>query len=162
LIELIAVIVVLGILSAVAVPSLTSLGDTRERMAAHVLLRDLTFARQYAVATGTTTWVVFDASAETWQVLAEDPLSPGRAGASVMTDPATGAPFERTLGADEFVGVGIVSAAFDGNDEIGFDWLGRPFNAAETALAAQGVVTLTGGDVVNVVVGTGYAKHVAP
>jgi len=113
LIELVAVLVIVAVLAAVAVPSLDAIGETRAAMAARQLLRDLTFARQRAVATGTRTWVVFDIDAETWSVLGEDPAAPGRAGATVLTDPATGRDHVQRLDAGSFVGVGISSAAFD-------------------------------------------------
>ncbi|MDY7107214.1 MAG: prepilin-type N-terminal cleavage/methylation domain-containing protein [Planctomycetota bacterium] len=162
LIELVAVMVIVAILAAVAVPSLDRLGETRAGMAAKHLLRDLTFARQRAVATGTVTWVVFDPDAETWSVLGEDPDAPGRAGAATLTDPATGRAHVQQLGAGSFVGVQIVSAAFDDDVEVGFDWLGRPLNAAEDALGADGTVTLSGGAVIRVTATTGYITHTAP
>ena len=162
LIELIAVIVILGILSIVALPAMNSMDDTRTTMASRQLLRDLTFARQHAVATGTVTWVVFNTGAETWQILEEDTSNPGRANATVMTDPATGQSYTITLGTDAYAGTEVVSAAIDADVEVGFDWLGRPLNAAETALAAQGVVTLNDGHVVNIAAETGYAEYVAP
>ena len=55
LIELIAVLVIVAVLAAAAVPTLDRVGETRSAMAAKNLLRDLTWARQRAVATGTTT-----------------------------------------------------------------------------------------------------------
>ena len=162
LIELVAVLVIVAVLAAVAVPTLDAIGGTRATMAAKQLLRDLTFARQRAVATGTVTWVVFDTAAETWSILTEDPDNPGRAGATLMSDPATGRSYTQTLGAGSFVGVQIVSAAFDGDVEVGFDWLGRPLSASESSLAAQGSVTLTANHVVNVAQTTGYASYAAP
>ena len=162
LIELIAVIVMTAVLAAVAVPTFNQLADTRAAAAAKQLLRDLSFARQRAVATGTTSWVVFDAGAETWSVLAEDPDNPGRANASIITDPPTGQTFVQTLGTGAFQGVEIVSADFDGDAEVGFDWLGQPLNATGGALAASGSATLSGTHGVSVVATTGYVSYVAP
>ena len=82
LIELIAVIVILAILSATAVPTLSAITVNRQRQAARQLLRDMTLARQWAVATGTRTWVIFDTGAETWTVKAEDPEEGNFAGAA--------------------------------------------------------------------------------
>ena len=162
LIELIAVMIVVGILAAAVAPVLSATASTRAAMAARHLVRDLTFARQRAVATGTRSWVVFDTAADTWSVLAEDPNSPGRINAAVLTDPATSGPFVQSLGVNQFVGVQLVTAAFDGNDEIGFDWLGRPLNQTEAALAAQGSVTLSGSHVVTVEVGSGFVAYAPP
>jgi prepilin-type N-terminal cleavage/methylation domain-containing protein len=162
LVELIAVIAIAAIIAGTAVPALSSLSESRTAVAARDLVRDLSFARQRAVASGTRSWVRFDAAAETWSVLVEDPASPGRAGASVMTDPATGRSFVVALGQPPLDGVTIASATFDGGAEVGFDWLGEPLNVAETALAADGAVTLSGGAVVTVRKGTGYVSQTAP
>ena len=162
LIELIAVMVIVGILAAVAAPVLSAATGARAAMAAKQLVRDLTFARQRAVATGTRSWVVLDTAADTWSVLAEDPSSPGRINAAVLTDPATSGPFVQSLGVNQFVGVQVVTAAFDGNVEIGFDWLGRPLNQTEAALAAQGSVTLSGSHVITVEVESGFVAYTPP
>lgn len=155
LLELVAVMVIAGILAISAVPAMNSLADARADTAARDLHRDLSFARQRAVATGTRTWVVFDTAVETWSVLAENPSSPGRAGAAAITDPATGSAMTKRLGINAYGGVSVLSAAFDGAAEVGFDWLGQPLNSTESALAAPGSVQLTGGRIVSVVPGTG-------
>ena len=162
LIELLAVPVIVAVLAAVAVPTLDTMGDTRAAMAGRQVLGDLTFARQRAVATGTVSWVVFDPDGETWSVLSEDPTAPGRAGATVLNDAATGRAYTRRLNVGSFVGVQIISASFDSDVEVGFDWLGRPLNASETALAAEGEVVLSGGCVIRVAATTGYAAYVSP
>jgi len=156
LIELLTVLVIGAILAATAAPAMSSLGDSRAAVAARRLAGDLIFARQWAVATGTGTWVVFDTGAERWSVLVEDPASPGRSGAAAMIDPATGQAITVTLGAGSFAAVDLVSASFDGGLEVGFDWLGRPLNSAESSLTATGTVTLSGGHQVQVVAGTGH------
>ena len=51
---------------------------------------------------------------------------------------------------------------FDGGTEVGFDWLGRPLNASETSLAANGAVTVSGGHFLTVVKDTGHAIHFGP
>ncbi len=154
--------VMIGVVAIVAIPSIASLGADRASMAAQQLLRDLSFARQRAVASGTRAWVVFDTVAQTWSVLAEDPAAPGRAGAAVIIDPATGQDFIQTLDVKQFIGVQLVAVGFDGDVEIGFDWLGQPLNATENPLAATGSVTLTGTHVVNVAIDTGFVTYVRP
>ncbi len=164
LIELIAVMILTGILAASAIPAIASLAETRSAMAARQLQRDLSFARQRAVATGTRSWVSFDTAAETWTVLAEDPANPGRVNATVLTDPATGKPFIHSLDTGPFAGVQLLSAEFPGvgDNEIGFDWLGQPLDETENPLAATGSVTLTGNHVVNVATDTGYVTYAGP
>lgn len=164
LIELVAVLVILSIIAISAIPVLASLDDTRGGMAARELVRDLTYARQRAVATGTRTWVQFDTAAETWTVLAEDPTNPGKANASVITDPGTGTPFVKTLATGSFAGVELVSAAFTGgaDNDLGFDWLGRPLDKNETLLTSQGAAQVSGGHQVTIEAVTGHIAYVAP
>jgi len=90
LVELIVVITVVGIVSAVCVSSLTSLGSTREAAAARQLLHDLSYAREVALMTGTRTWVRFNLQAGTYSLLSESVATPGRANATALSDPATG------------------------------------------------------------------------
>lgn len=162
LIELVAVMVVVSILALTAAPALSVTTGTRAGMAATQLHRDLTYARQHAVATGARTWVVFDTGADSWSLLGENPLSPGRLGATALTDPGTGEPFLVTLGAGSFRGVDVLSAAFDGDVEVGFDWIGRPLSASENALSTDGVVTLNEGYVVGVAAATGHVTLTVP
>lgn len=162
LIELIAVLLIVAIIAATAAPAMSGLGDTRAAMAAKHMLRDLAFARQRAVATGTPTWVVIDTAGQTWTILTEDPDNPGRSNATTLPDPATNGDYVIDLADDSFAGVSLTAASFDGAQEIGFDWLGRPLNAAESSLAAQGSVTFTGNHRVTVEVTTGLAKYVKP
>lgn len=160
LIELVAIIVLVGIMAGVALPSLSNLAGTRSGAAGKQLLRDLTFAQQRALTTGTVSWVVFNTGAGTWSILAENPASPGRAGATVITDMATGKPFVTTVGVNEYVGVSMTACNFDGATEVGFNWLGKPLNSTGAALAAQGSVTLSAGNRVTVEAVTGCIRYV--
>ena len=150
LVELTMVIVVVAILAAVSFPRLTSLPTTRARYAARQLFKDLTFARERAISTGTRSFVVFAPASETYTLLAENPSNPGRANAVIIDDPSSGQPFVRTFGSSEFVGVDLVSAVFDGAAEVGFDWNGRPLNSTQSDLSATGTITLSGGNLVQV------------
>ena len=160
LLELITVIVIAAILAGVAVPTLSGLAGARSGMAGKQIHRDMTFARQRSVATGVVSWVVFNSGAGTWSVLAENPASPGRAGATMLNDMATGRPYTTTLGAANYVGVSITSCNFGGGQEIGFDWLGKPRISDSTSLAAQGSVVLSGGNRVTVEAITGHIAYV--
>ena len=162
LVELVAVMILTGILAATAIPALGSLTSSRHAAAARDLARGLSQARQRALATGAATWVILDADAESWSVLNEDPLNPGRAGALPTIDPATGAPLIVRLDGGAFVEAAIIGVDFDGAAEIGFDWMGRPLNASETPLAAEGEIQLSGGHLVHVEPDTGHVTHVAP
>ncbi len=162
LLELVAVMVIAGILAGVAVVTLSTTTGNRSKMAADQLLRDLTFARQRAVATGTPSWLQVDTGApNTWTILAEDPVSAGTgwSDAAILDDPATNQPFVQTLGVAPFIGVDLLTVGFDGNDKVKFDWLGQPRTwdgATETPLALDGTVTLSGGHTVTVEAETGH------
>ena len=159
LVEIMAVATVTAIIAAVAIPSLATIPATRRAAAARSIARDLTLARERAIATGAAHWAVFDAAAETYSILAEDPDNPGRAAAAILADPASGHPWTRTLGAAESAGVSIISVSFDAAAEVGFDWLGRPLNATEAALAAEGTIAITGGHTILVEPGTGLVSR---
>lgn len=159
LIELVAVTVITGALAAVAIPSFTALAASRTAYGTRQIVRDISYARERAVSTGTRTWVVFNVALNRYSVLAENPASPGRAGAMVLSDPAnTGTTYLQVFGTGAFSGVTINSATFDAGSEIGFDWLGGPLNVSETALAVQGTVTLNSGYSVTVQPLTGLTR----
>ena len=116
----------------------------------------------FAVGAGARVWVDFDADAEQWAMLIEDPDNPGKSNATEIVDPATGHAMQITLGTGDLIGSAIASVAFDGDVSVGFDWIGKPLNAAESALAADGTVTLQGGAVITVVAGTGHVRLTLP
>jgi Tfp pilus assembly protein FimT len=156
---MVVVIALTAILAAVAAPALSSAPALRAKVASRQLLRDLTYARQRAIATGTTVWVVFNASTESWSLLAESPASPGRAGASAITDMASGYDYTQTLNTGLFPGVEIVSVGIDSGNEIGFDWLGQPLNASQTALTSQAIITLSGSNTIRIEPRTGHVRY---
>lgn len=160
LIEVIVVMVIVAIMAAVAVPAFSNARSSKAAVAARMIQRDLTYARERAIATGTRTWVVFSAGTNSYSVLSENTASPGRAGASVMTDPnGSGKTFVQYLNTGELTGVTMTGATFDAGSEIGFDWVGKPYNSTSAALSAAGTVTLSvGGYTVTVQPSTGLAK----
>lgn len=155
--ELIVVMTITAIMAASAAPSLLNLGSTRSAAAARQLVRDLTFARQRSIATGTRHWVVFNTSAQTWSVLIENTASPGRAGATALNDFATGRPFVQTMNTAPFTAISLTAVSIAGSNEVGFDWRGKPLNASEAALSTDGTITLTGSRTVTIKANTGYA-----
>ena len=162
--ELAAVMVVTAIIAGTAIVSLSGTVGNRPTMAARQFQRDLTFARQRAVATGARTWVevLINVNEDEWKVLAEDPDNPGKGNATVLNDPATNGPFIQQVETGQYIGVEITSTIFDAGNDIGFDWLGRPLNATEALLAVQGSVTFTDGHIVTVEPDTGHVAYVAP
>jgi prepilin-type N-terminal cleavage/methylation domain-containing protein len=145
LIELVAVIVITAILAGVAVPALSSIGGSRSAAAGRAIGQHLSFARERALNSGNRVWVVFDPAAESYQLLAEPDAGAGLADAQPLADPATGRTLGLTLGVEQFVGVGIATASFDGAATVGFDWLGGPLAQSGDPLATEGEVVLDSG-----------------
>lgn len=162
LIELIAVMILVGTLAVAAAVSFASIPTSRQALAARRIEADLSFARERAMATGLSHWVVFNTGSSSYSLLAEDPQNPGRAGALAVTDPATGASFVQRLNFNEFAGVTLVSVSADAAAEIGFNWKGEPLNAANTALAANATVTVSGTHQVITQMSTGMVSYDAP
>lgn len=162
LIELIAVMLLTAILAAAVTPAVSGTAASRQMAAGRQVQRDLTWARQRAMGTGTTHWVVFSISAQTYSVLMENPASPGRAGAATVTDPATGGAMVQRLNSQPYDGVSITGAGFGGGVEVGFDRLGRPIATSGSGLTSNGTVTLTGGQTVTVQAGSGLAVWTHP
>ena len=156
MVELVAVMVLAGILAAVAVPAVGSISSTRAAAVQRQVQRDLSYARERAVSTGRGTWVTFSPVANTYAILQEPLGSPGRANAITVVDPATGRGFVNEVG-DLTPGVALLGASFDGGAEVGFDWKGRPVVTSGSSLSAAGVVTITGSRTVTVQPGTGHS-----
>jgi Tfp pilus assembly protein FimT len=159
-VELVVVLVIVAILAGAAAPSLAGLSGTRTRAAARVLARDLRYAREHALDTGTGVWVSINAASESYTMLRESESSPGRADATQLTDPGTGRAFAQVFGTGEFAGVGIGTVSIGGGSgsEVGFDWRGRPRDQTEALLTGVGVITLTGSISVTIEPETGLAR----
>lgn len=158
LIELLAVLVVTGIMAAAALPAVRQMQTMRNRAAANTLQRDLTYARERAAATGACSWVVFNLASQSYSCLAESTASPGRVGAISIMDPATNAAFVRRIGQGESTGVTLDSVSFDTDGEVGFDRLGRPLRTNGTIRTSDGTVTLAGAWRVRVAARTGLVS----
>lgn len=154
LVELIAVIVILGTLSAVAIGSMSALAATRAQAAANQLARDLGFLRQHAMGTGKSCWANFTvASSRYWFLM--DTATPGYASAAPLADPATGNAFDVRFNQDPYAGVTISSAS---GTSFGFDHLGRPVDTTGSERASSVVVSLSSGRSVTVQPRTGLAQ----
>lgn len=137
------------ILVATAAPNLARTSVT-SLTALRMIQKDLSAARERAIATGRRTWVTFDTSIHSYVVKQESESSPGKAGATAITDPATGIAFLRRLNTGEFAGVTLTSVSADSASEIGFDWKGTPLNATEATLAANATITVSNASTITV------------
>lgn len=160
LIELLAVMSILAIVAATAAVRMSSASTDRSAMAARMLLRDIAYARQRAVATGYRAWIDFS-TADTWKLLAEDSTHVGRTNAQALSDPASNDTFVQVINTGTFVGVTISVIDVDGENWIGFDWVGCPLKktAETTPLAGDATFTFSDGQVITVNKDTGHAVY---
>jgi len=139
LIEILAVVVILGIISAVVLPQMTSRDDQRASAAARMLMSDLLYAQNRAIAQQRVHYVKFDVANKNYQVL--DVFSP----AHVIVNPVDGSTFQVNFATGTLQQMALQSASFDGQTVLAFDVMGIP----QSVNASTGVMTaLTSGSVV--------------
>jgi len=134
LIEILVVVVILGIISAIIVPQINSRDDLKASSAARALTADLIYAQNLAITRQQMIYVKFDAAAETYKVV--DSVSPE----NVLTHPVLLAPFQVSLGTNATTSqlrtVQIGTASFDGQPIIGFDEMGVPYAVTPAGVAS--------------------------
>jgi prepilin-type N-terminal cleavage/methylation domain-containing protein len=144
LIEILSVVVILGIVSAVIIPVIGSRDDLKVAAAARVLMSDLIYAQNRAIATQSMQYVKFDVAGKRYSVLSA--VSPSEA---VIKHPVRHDDYITRLGAGGTPGleqVTLESASFDGRTILAFDEMGMPYayNSATNSAAplASGTVVL--------------------
>lgn len=155
LVELIVVIVMIGLLSAIAVPALSRASQSRAEAGVAQVERDIAQTRDLACHSGVRAWLVFSVGQQRYEGFIERPDSPGRASRTVRTDPATGRSFVQPIGGEEWGSVTLTQATFDASGELGFDWQGRPLSANEQPLIADGRLAFSNGRIIIVPRGGG-------
>ena len=142
LIEVLGVVVILGIASVVILPQMSSRDDQRAAAAARVLMSDLLYAQNRAVAQQKVHYVKFDVANKNYKVL--DVLSP----ANIIKNPVDGSTYTVTFGTGSTNGLAqmqLFSASFDTQSVLAFDVMGIP----QSVNATTGVMTpLTAGTIV--------------
>ncbi|MBN1586775.1 MAG: type II secretion system protein [Candidatus Omnitrophica bacterium] len=135
-IELTMVMVIIGILAALAIPSFDSYYSMQAEGAARKLVSDLRFAQQLAINTHEAIGIAFSTVNETYQVYVvstgADVISPHTRGAMTIDYPND----------PELQDVTITSADFDGGATLVFSSLGVPQDAAGVDLGANGSVVV--------------------
>lgn len=133
-----------------------SLPSSRATASARQLRHDLEYARARAKSLSLNHWVSFTTGAGTYTVYEESRATPGRANATVLTDPTTGKGLVRSVSGNGHDGVTLASASFNGGAWVGFDVYGKPMDSAGATLASDGTATLASGGVTRVVTVTAY------
>lgn len=141
LIEILAVVVILGIASAIIVPQISSRDDQKAASAARVVVADLLYAQNRAIATQKTHYVVFDTAGQTYRIY--DTMSP----ATMIKHPVSGANYQTQFGSTSTSGLAqmqLYSANLDGQTGLAFDAMGIPYSYNSTT----GVTALNSGNIV--------------
>jgi MSHA pilin protein MshC len=155
LIEILVVVVILGIASAIVIPQIGSRDDLSDASAARAMMADLIYAQNLAIAQQKPYYVRFygqqysvcDSNA---LVPIDHPLKPAlNDGKYIVTfgNQATPTPSGVTPGLER---VSLVEPSFLGQTVLGFDELGQPFafdpsTSTSTTMTSAGTIQLTSG-----------------
>ena len=132
LIEVMIVLVILGIIAAIAVPMYTSAASVQLSVAADMIASDLEYAKSMAISTGKTYQVVFDTAAESYSIK-------DNAGNKIDHPVHIGIKYDVSFASDSRLNkVDIVSTTFGASATIKFDYLGSPDNGGTVLLRAEG------------------------
>jgi prepilin-type N-terminal cleavage/methylation domain-containing protein len=145
LVEILMVVIILGIGSAIIIPQLNGRDDLKVSAASRSLMADLMYAQNQAIYTQTRQYVTFDTTTQKYTVLSG--AWPGTA----VTHPLSKDPFVVNFGAasTNFKEITMVSADLGGGrTTLGFDPLGAPLSIAPdgtaTAMTTGSVVLRAG------------------
>lgn len=155
LLELVAIILLLGILTVVAVTRIGTISDFSGEAALNRVKADLKYIREFAINNSCRTRVSYNTAGNTSYTAAKYISSSWQD----MVDPTTNtSPFIITLNQGPYTGIKITSVNFDGQNTIEFDSIGRPYSydgISATLLLNDGLMNLTGGLSISVTADTG-------
>jgi prepilin-type N-terminal cleavage/methylation domain-containing protein len=145
LVEILIVIVILGIVSAVIVPQIGNRDDLRGAAAARIVMSDLIYAQNLGISRQQTHYVRFGAN--TYSIYTVP------TGGTPITHPVNKSPYTVNFGSTGSNGLTstvVTSRSFDGQATLAFDELGTPYSynsttTAFTPLANDGTIVLTTG-----------------
>ena len=144
LVEILAVVTILGIAAAVILPQIGSRDDLRTISAAREVMADLTYAQSRAVSTQKATYVRFDTVNNRYDLL--DQIAPSDV---YTTDPVNGGNYSIPLGTgrkDDLKYVTLDQVTFDSKTVLMYDEMGTPYSydptTQTTAAMAAGSIRL--------------------
>jgi prepilin-type N-terminal cleavage/methylation domain-containing protein len=143
LVEILAVVIILGIASALIIPQLSSRDDLKAASAARLIMADLIYAQNQSIAMQRMHYVKFDIEGRSYTIL--DSMSPERPITHPVTkESAFVTRFQQGPGLRD---VALVSATFNGYPVLAFDELGTPhyYNGAATAPATVSEIVIRSG-----------------
>jgi prepilin-type N-terminal cleavage/methylation domain-containing protein len=150
LIEILLVVIILGIASAILVPQIGERCDLQAASAARVIMSDLLYAQNHAIATQTYQYVTFNVSAQQYTLYSGTSTAP----TTILTHPVTRKNYVMSFGGSgesSLQNVTLVSANFGNNQPtIAFDAQGVPYSynattSTNTAISGVGTVQISSG-----------------
>jgi Tfp pilus assembly protein FimT len=141
MIEVLVVVVIIAIAAMMVVPMMGSAADMQLRSVSNMIAADLEYAKSMAIGRQKIYSVVFDASAESYQI--EDPNGIIDHPNGIIDHPIKkGFEYVVNLTSDDRTDrVDIGSVDFDATNTVKFDYLGSPYNGNDTNLNS-GTITL--------------------
>ena len=138
LMELLAVVMILGVMSAIALPMIGRRDDLKTASAAREITADLLYAQSQSIATARPHCVIFDMT-RGFYCLADGPRAE-----DVLTHPARLTPWRVAAGEGPLAGVRLHTVSFDGQCAIAFDALGAPYSYSQSThkMSPLGVGTI--------------------
>jgi prepilin-type N-terminal cleavage/methylation domain-containing protein len=128
LLEVVMVLMVIGIIAALAVPMYVSAASTQLRVAADMIASDLEYAKSMSISTGKSHSAVFDTAAESYSIENSD--------GQVIAHPVhIGADYTVSFANDSRLNrVDIVNTNFGATETVSFDNIGAPVDGSGAAL----------------------------
>lgn len=161
LVEMLVVVAILGISSAIVIPSVSQAGSFRSQSAVRAIVADLTFAQSDAMAFQTGRAVIFDVDENRYVICAVN-------GASV--DPETDALYDPQrpegvvsldLDSGQYGGARLESVEIDGGTMLVFDEQGAPVAAPQSnSPSAGGLITIVAENVRYTISIDGFTGHI--
>jgi prepilin-type N-terminal cleavage/methylation domain-containing protein len=128
LIEILSVVIILGIISAIVIPQVGQRGDLQAAAAARVLIGDLTYAQNRAIANGGWTYVTFSTTAQNYTLYNGTSSAPS---ATPLTHPVYDDNYTMTFGgqgSNALTGATLASVNIgNGSSTLAFDSTGIPY-----------------------------------
>lgn len=145
LLELLAVVAILGIAAAMLIPSMSQTGILRVQAAVRTIVSDITFIQSDAVAFQERRAIIFDVDTSTYRLV----MVPGNtidAELNTMYDPGRqGGRYIVDFTDKVYGGARITDANFDGENVLIFDAMGGPVaDAASDEPGSGGTITVVG------------------
>jgi prepilin-type N-terminal cleavage/methylation domain-containing protein len=137
LIEMVMVIVIMGILAALAIPRMNAFYSIKLSSAVKKTVGDIRYVQRKALTDNTNCRLVFNTATDLYAAQEEKPR--GSNTWVSVTDPFTGQTLSVNFKTEpQYSGIDIASANFSGSTTLQFNWQGVPAAPGSIALSYKG------------------------